>query len=116
MTETRRKPMRRHGVRFGLVQTRRGLGLKSFSLPTTGESFEDNGLLVEGILSEEGLRRALRTHFEFIFDQIIEDLKPALEGQAEVVERIRTKNNQRISRKRLEAKLTNDGGGKPQEV
>lgn len=99
---------RKYNLRFSMNRTRVGRSIKlSTARKEKGkpaELFLPTGLVLDGIITEDELRRGLKAQFDFVLEDIVEHFKDQLAGATEEVERKREYSRARIAKKRLEEK------------
>lgn len=89
--------MNKYTVKFKVNNDRRGASLKMYHAEADSTKFQDSNLQLNQIMNKEDLRKALRTQFAFILDEIVEKLSKDIENQEERVAQIRIKEVNRTS-------------------
>ena len=108
----------KYSIRLTINRTREGRAIKmSKARKVKGspiEKYKSSGIILDGITTEDELRRAIKVQFDHIFEEIVEHFKTQLNGAEEDVQKLREKQRVYIERARAKkAKLhqTVDGGG-----
>lgn len=108
----------KYNIRFSINRTRTGRAIKlSKARKIKGartEPYKSSGIILDGITTEDELRRGIKLQLDHIFEEIVEHFKTQLDGAEEDVQNLREK--QRIYIEKARAKKTKphqtvDGGG-----
>ena len=91
--------------RLNLNSTRNGRCLKIW-VSECKKPFKSLGIMVDGITTEQELRRAVETEFSFAIDAVVDFYKNELQGIKEEVQSIRKKDREFIANKRARMRET----------
>lgn len=85
----------KYNLRFQINRTRMGRAIKlSKARKVNGkqtEPFKASGIVIDGITTEDELRRGIKVQMDYILDEIVEHFKQQLEGAKEDVVQTRIK-------------------------